>query len=229
MQSNQYYKNEALAALKGNWPQALVAVVICYFMVLLLCSSNFAPFFGLVIPQPLMLAAGGVVMLFSLFFVYPFIIGMMNSFKSLYADGDGDILNNLFKSGFGKNYLRNVWGYFLMILFVFLWSLLFLIPGLIKSFSYALTPYILEDNPELSANQAINMSRRMMRGHKFDLFYLLLSFLGWYILCIFTLGIGLLWLVPYMYTAVAAFYRDLKLSEERAALGTAGMPSDKVI
>jgi uncharacterized membrane protein len=73
-----------------------------------------------------------------------------------------------------------------------------------------MTPFILKDNPELSANEAINLSQKMMKGHKFDLFYLMLSFIGWAFLGIFTLGIGYLWLMPYTYAAFAAFYQDLK-------------------
>ena len=73
-----------------------------------------------------------------------------------------------------------------------------------------MTWFILEDEPELSPNKAIELSMAMMKGHKFDLFYLYLSFIGWGILSLFTLGIGLLWLTPYMYTSVAAFYQDVK-------------------
>ena len=98
----------------------------------------------------------------------------------------------------------------LMTIMVFLWSLLLIIPGIIKWFSYAMTPFILEENPELSASEAIHRSRMMMRGHKFDLFYLYLSFIGWFILCILTAGIGFLWLGPYVDTALAAFYEEVK-------------------
>ena len=98
----------------------------------------------------------------------------------------------------------------LMGIFVFLWTLLLVIPGIIKAFAYALVPYILADKPELSANEAINLSMKMMKGHKFDLFYLQLSFIGWAFVSVFTLGIGLLWLMPYMMTAQAAFYQDVR-------------------
>ena len=79
-----------------------------------------------------------------------------------------------------------------------------------------MTYYILVDRPELSANEAINLSKRMMRGHKFDLFYLHLSFIGWFLLCcFFTLGIGCLWYFPYVLTAQASFYLDVKEDYER--------------
>ena len=94
-------------------------------------------------------------------------------------------------------------------LYIFLWSLLFIVPGIIKSISYALTGYILADNPELSANEAITRSRDLMRGNKLRLFLLCLSFFGWIVLSVFTLGIGLLWLCPYVNATMAAFYRSV--------------------
>lgn len=94
--------------------------------------------------------------------------------------------------------------------YVFLWSLLLLIPGCIKSYSYAMTPYILKDNPEMKNNAAIEESMRMMDGHKLELFLLDLSFIGWAILSILTCCIGFLWLVPYMNMAHVNFYEDLK-------------------
>ena len=115
----------------------------------------------------------------------------------------------MFKIGYG-NLLRNVGGMLLVGVFTFLWTLLLIIPGIIKSLAYSMTPFILKDYPELSANQAINLSMKMMEGRKFDLFYLYLSFIGWGILAIFTLGIGYLWLMPYMYTSTAAFYQNVK-------------------
>jgi uncharacterized membrane protein len=87
---------------------------------------------------------------------------------------------------------------------------LFVIPGIIKKYSYALTPYILKDNPKLEYNSAITLSRKMMDGHKWELFYLQFSFIGWAILSCFTFGIGYLWLIPYIQTTQAAFYEEVK-------------------
>ncbi len=94
-------------------------------------------------------------------------------------------------------------------LFTMLWSLLFLIPGIIASFGYAMTPYILAEYPELSASEAIARSKRMMAGNKLRLFCLEFSFIGWGILAALTMGIGGLWLTPYTNAAKAAFYRDV--------------------
>ena len=98
--------------------------------------------------------------------------------------------------------------------YVLLWSLLFIIPGIMASLSYAMTEYILAENPEMSASEAITLSKQMMDGNKWRLFCLDLSFIGWDILCGFTLGIGYLWLTPYKQAARAAFYREVSGTEK---------------
>lgn len=97
---------------------------------------------------------------------------------------------------------------------VLLWMLLLIVPGIVKSLAYSLTPYILLDNPKLSTVEAIHLSREMMFGYKAKLFLLLLSFIGWGILCLFTCGIGFLWLAPYMQSSMAAFYEDVRADYE---------------
>ena len=103
--------------------------------------------------------------------------------------------------------------FLLSYIFQFLWSLLLVIPGLIKSYSYAMTPYIVNDlvesGQEVHATTAITASRQLMDGHKWDLFVLNLSFIGWYILSVITFGIGYIWLLPYEQTTKANFYRNL--------------------
>ena len=147
------------------------------------------------------------------FVILPMMVGMANAFLRLLRNGENDILGNTYRIS-TKKYWHKLWGMLLMYIFIILWSFLLFIPGIIKAFSYAMTPFILEENPELSANEAIDRSRAMMKGHKFDLFWLLLSFIGWFLLSLLTLGIGGLWLSPYQQTAVAAFYEDVKAEYE---------------
>lgn len=109
-----------------------------------------------------------------------------------------------------KDYGRVLGTMLLSGIYTFLWSLLLIVPGIIKAYSYGMTPYILNDEPELKFNAAIEKSMAMMEGKKMKLFMLDLSFIGWCILAILTLCIGLLWLYPYMMSARAAFYEDLK-------------------
>jgi len=98
---------------------------------------------------------------------------------------------------------------FLQGLYVLLWTLLFIIPGIVASFSYAMTGFILAEHPELSPGEAIERSKALMEGNRMRLFCLQFSFIGWDILCLFTLGIGQFWLNPYKKAAITAFYRDI--------------------
>ena len=93
-------------------------------------------------------------------------------------------------------------------IFVFLWTLLLIIPGIIKSISYSQTFFVLKDHPEYSITEAITESKKIMQGYKWKYFLLNLSFIGWGILSLFTLGIGLLWLTPYITTSLASFYNQ---------------------
>lgn len=103
-------------------------------------------------------------------------------------------------------------------IFTFLWSLLLLIPGIIKAIAYSQTFMLLKDHPEYSVFEAITESRRRMKGYKGKYFLLNLSFIGWGILCLFTLGIGFLWLAPYIYTSNATFYQNLIADSEKETL-----------
>ena len=222
MKTYKQYRAEGLAALKGNWSNALVATIL---VSIIYCAFYF-PYiwFYLNVNEEVayadpvsflktFLLVIGVLAVGCYLFIYPLYVGYYKAFRNLNAENDGEILRNTFRETF-NSWGRNIWGMFLMYLFISLWSLLFIIPGLIKTFSYALTPYILKDYPELSANQAINLSRKMMKGHKLDYFCLCLTFIGWIILTVFTLGIGLIWLMPYMSSTSAAFYLDVKAEYE---------------
>lgn len=123
-------------------------------------------------------------------------------------------LENLFDGFRGGRYTRVFCALFLVRLFTILWTLLLIIPGIMKAFSYALTPYILLDEPELTARQAITRSCEIMQGRRWKLFCLSLSFIGWGILSLLTFGIGFLWLAPYMNASIAAFYEDARAEYE---------------
>ncbi|MBE6704186.1 MAG: DUF975 family protein [Ruminococcaceae bacterium] len=99
---------------------------------------------------------------------------------------------------------------FFVSLFTFLWSLLFIIPGIIKSLSYSMAMYIMADEPGIDALDAINKSARMMEGHRMELFLLELSFIGWGLLCVVTLGIASVYVVPYEQTTMTNFYFYVK-------------------
>ncbi len=99
-------------------------------------------------------------------------------------------------------------------LYTFLWSLLFVIPGIVKSYSYAMAPYILQDNPTLDWEECLNESKKMMEGNKWQLFCLDFSFIGWYFVGALCLGVGIFWVYPYNAMARANFYMALKAKNE---------------
>ena len=102
---------------------------------------------------------------------------------------------------------------FFMALFTFLWSLLLVIPGIIKAISYSQAMLIVAENPGMGAREAINRSKAMMEGHKMEYFVLGLSFIGWYLLGAITLGIAYIWIIPYVSATQVNFYNELKSAE----------------
>jgi len=232
MKTNTFFKDSALSALRGNWGKAILAVLVYFLIVLAIAGpagyasvmmqdamdvSSISSLSELV-QDPDYLAAqkttngvSGLTFLLEIFLLLPIGVAFLNVFRKLLVNGDNNTLGNLFDF---SNYWHKVGGMLLVGIFTFMWTLLFIIPGIIKAFSYSMTPYILDENPELGASEAIHRSRMMMKTHKFDLFWLYLSFIGWGLLCILTCGIGFLWLAPYFQTAKAAFYEEVKADYE---------------
>ena len=116
--------------------------------------------------------------------------------------------------GFKESFAQSLVLYLMTSLYTFLWALLFVVPGLVKSYSYAMAPYILQSNPALGWEACIKESRRMMDGHKWQLFCLDFSFVGWYIVGALCLGVGVFWVYPYYELARANFYMALKAQNE---------------
>ena len=188
MKTYSEYKTAARIALRDHWGMAAVTALI--YMVLS----------GLVHGFP---ALGHFLL------ALPLSVGFAGTFRRLLTQGDAQLVDNLFEISI-HDYLHTVATMALRSVYVFLWSLLLIVPGIIKALSYAMVPYLVKDRPELSADQTIDLSVQMMEGHKSELFGLYLSFFGWFILCIFTFGIGFVFLKPYVSTTVADFYEDLK-------------------
>lgn len=216
MKTNQELKNSALAALKGNWAPAVLGAIFFTFATCLITSPGYCanmaafdmPFFNSINPKLLKIFSNSSFLL-NFFLLYPLSLGYSVAHKELLQNGDAAITRNTVRLAF-SDYVRNAVSILLVYLYTLLWTLLFIVPGIIKGLAYSLTPFIVKDNPQLLPNEAINLSMKMMKGHKFDLFYLYLSFIGWILLAMLTLGIGLLWVIPYMQTSMAAFYLDVK-------------------
>lgn len=191
------FRREAAAALEGNWMMSAVATLILYVVT---GAFNVVPVVGPVLYMLVSLPLG---------------YGVKVLFQHVYREGEVD-LGMLFDGfrDFGRVFLTRL----LVGIYIMLWTLLLIVPGIIKSYSYSMTDYVLRDNPDLAYDAAVRESMRLMDGNKMSLFILDLSFIGWAILCVLTLGIGFLWLVPYVQTAHASFYETIKEESEQARM-----------
>ena len=192
LKENSQLRAEARQALQGKWPMAAVAALI-YSIVAGGLSA--IPFIG------------GLCSLFiGLPVAYGIAIVMFGVFKG--KDVDFGVLFEGF-----QDYSHIFVTKLLQGIYTALWSLLLVVPGVIKYYSYAMTDYILKEEPEMKNNAAIEKSMAMMENNKMKLFLLDLSFIGWALLAIVTFGIGFLFLQPYMQVSRAAFYEDLKAQQ----------------
>lgn len=211
MITRKQLKQEAKKALKGNWG---LGVVITLFMLVAGYAWQILPPYGIDAPQSTWKSVASPLWIF--FVLSALSIGVTKTYLKLNRFQETKFTNIFFFFTNGKQYLRAVGSYFFTTLYTILWTLLLIIPGIIKSYSYAMTYYIISDEPELSIHQAITKSRKLMNGHKWDFFVLQLSFLGWVILSLLTLGIGLLWVIPYFSSTSAQFYLKLREAEQTA-------------
>jgi uncharacterized membrane protein len=192
---NHLLLKKSREALRGRWGTA-VGITAVLFAILL--ASNTIPDAGWLIS---LLVTGPLVLGYSLF--------------SLAASSGRAVeIGQLFQ-GFRK-FGASLGLYLLTTLFTVLWALLLIIPGVIAAYSYALSFYILSENESIGPMEAIRRSKEMMRGNKGKLFKMHVRFLGWALLSVLSAGIGFLWLVPYVATANASFYRDLKAAAENS-------------
>jgi uncharacterized membrane protein len=205
-------KRKALLALKGNWGMAVLLSFIVFLVNLVLPTSVEIILSGGISEWLLQEQTDpgasfvGTIISFALI---PFSVAVYWFYLSVVRNENPRIEEVFSIYGNGRVSLKLIGTSILQGIFVILWTLLFIIPGIIKSISYSQTFFLLKDRPELSPLQAITESKKRMKGLKGKYFLLGLSFIGWGILSICTLGIGFLWLVPYASTTLAAFYNEL--------------------
>lgn len=239
MKLAQDFRRQAKEALRGKWFIALIAGIIASLLGGLNGMGGASASFsgssseggsGTVVPP----AGGGdvnvseeMLEILGIFFIILGVVAVVAAIMSFiyliiggavgigYSNFNLDIIDgrearigtlfdsfDQWKTGFVARLLSSI--------YVTLWSMLFFIPGIIAHYSYSMMHFVMAENPDMRANEAIRESKRLMKGNKWRLFCLELSFLGWQLLAIFfTAGIGLLWVVPYMQAAYAAFYRDI--------------------
>ncbi|MCR5344874.1 MAG: DUF975 family protein [Lachnospiraceae bacterium] len=186
MKTCSEYRRQSKEMLSGKWGIAIGVSVI--FAIILTVS-------GTTLVGPLII--GGALT-----------VGYMRFFMRGFRDNELEF-GDLF-SAFDNNFSSTLFMYLLMNLFILLWSLLLVIPGIIASYAYSMAPMILADNPEMGGYEALQASKELMRGKKGKLFLLHLSYIGWILLSIPTLGILMLWVAPWMEAATVAFYEDIK-------------------
>ena len=186
--SNSDIMTDARSQLKGNWGSPILVGFI-YMLISVVPGS---------IPK--------IGWLFNLIIGGPIAFGLACYFLS-FCRGKNPVLEDLFKgfSVFGKTFIS----YLLIMVFTVLWAILLIVPGVIAAISYSMTFFIMADNNEISAQDAIRKSKELMMGNKYRYFCLLCRFIGWFFLCILTLGIGFLWLVPYFMVSNVRFYETL--------------------
>lgn len=195
------FRNKAREALSGIWNMAAVAFLVYEVLNL---TTIYAFGYKMELGNYYSLAV-------CFFFTIPLSMGCSFLFLDV-SNRKGVRTETLFEAF--RSYVRYVTAGVLMVVYIILWMLLFVIPGIVKLYSYSMTFYIMRENPGMDGEQAIQLSMRMMHGRKWDYFKLHLSFMGWLLLGLLTLGVGLLWLFPYICTAEAEFYKELKKEYE---------------
>ena len=212
IQPNNVLRACARKQLPGVWGQMALAYFV-YFLIIVLPQFIFSgqgkariPFgfsFNISWNNP-----GEAISTIAVYLIAgPFALGFAGYFIKRIRDEE-ITLGNIF-DGF-KRFFPSFLVMFFMVLFITLWSLLLVIPGIIKAFGYSMAYYVLHDNPAIGSLEAIKKSQILMKGYKFKLFCLYFSFIGWFLLGLLTFGIGYLWIYPYVNLSVANFYENLK-------------------
>lgn len=195
MRTSGELKDIAISALEGKWGQAVGLTFVIGVLESAASGLSYIPMVGVVFP------------LLAMPLTFGFAVAFLNNLRG--GEARFETLFAGYKD-FGRVFLTLL----IMGIYTFLWSLLLVVPGVIKAISYTMTPFVLNDNPELSYDAAISKSSRLMQGHKMEYFVFVLSFAGWFVLSILTMFIGFLWLAPYFQTAKAAFYHELLAEQD---------------
>ena len=222
-------KEQALATLKGKWGSF---VGLTFVFMLLMGIATGATQFGDIFTGSsfrtlaiIMTGSGFLLTILAIPLQVGYYIAHLNSSRQDLPAEIGDLF-----SGY-RNFWHVLGTMLLGTLIIVAGCFLLIVPGIIIAFAYAMVPFILHDHPELSVTDTLQMSRVMMTGHKWELFLLYLSFIGWALLCILTLFIGYLWLEPYMQMTTVKFYEQLRaefegVGEEEMPLQEEAVPSD---
>ena len=193
MTENVQLMRDAKAALSGKWGYAALGTLVYVVIAGIVSVVSYIPFIGWVAP---LLLLGAVELGYTHFII------------SIKGEKDDMKIDTLFV-GF-QDFARALVTYLLMTIFIFLWMLLLIVPGIIMAIAYSMTFFIIAEDKNIGGYEAIKKSKQMMYGYKWKYFCLSLRFLGWALLACLTFGIGLFWLIPYMQSTFYNFYLDIK-------------------
>ena len=200
------YRLKAKELLQGKEKPFAIAAIIFY--AINYSVTFLSQFIGEFVNEPIIAMLASTINLAFSLLVTP-VLGFGMVIISMKVIRGMDIVANDIFAGF-KRWNSIVLLNFLRSIYIMLYMLLLIVPGILKSLSYAMSDYILADNPDMNPGDVLKKSEEMMKGHRWEYFKLEFSFVGWYILSVFTLGILLLWVVPRNHTAIALFYEKLK-------------------
>lgn len=189
---NSTLRQMARESLKGKW-NIVVPTFLVYFIIV-----GVIEYLGEQAP---------ILYVLTIIVSGPIVLGISIFSLNIARNKDAKI-EQLFE-GF-RNFGTSILAYVLMVLFIILWTILLIIPGIIAAISYSMTFFIIAEDETIGAYDALKKSKEMMNGHKWKFFCLGFSFFGWFLLSIFTLGIGLLWLAPYVNVSYVKFYDNIK-------------------
>lgn len=205
-------KTKALETLKHNWSMIVVITLIAYgivgmisTMVEIFMVGGFAVWVETdILPWNVSM----VVMVIDIL-----VLPIYFAYYGIHLDmikGRNFEIGDVFELYHSDSWMKAIGIQIVLGIFVMLWALLLIIPGIIKGIAYSQTYFIYKEKPDLTVMEILNESERLMKGYKMKYFVLNLSFLGWNILALFTGGIGYLWLLPYMVNTYAHFYEEVK-------------------
>lgn len=195
--------------LKGKWG---IAILVCLIVMILGNGANISVTIKDLFSGNMLSSTGRSSVNFGgiiqLIIGGPLALGSVTFFLNLFREGN-ERIEDVFSgfSNFGTAFLVQL----LSGIFIMLWTLLLIVPGIIASLSYSMIYFIMRDNPGVSAMDLLKESKKLMDGEKGRLFMIYLSFIGWFLVGIITLGVGFLWIIPYMSATTTAFYEDLKM------------------
>ena len=206
MRESGDFMRDARASVFGQMGTCVGGMILLLLTsaILLGCSAWVDDLYGEYSPQAVLCSIVVEILLGALWF------GFYASCLKAAQEGNFDISRLFISFTSGGRFLKMLLLVIAENIFLTLWSILFIIPGIVKWYAYSVSYFVRLENPEFSTLETITESRRLMDGNKWRLLKLQCSFLGWFLLCCVTLGIASLWIAPYYYTAKAHFYLEIK-------------------